>query len=390
VLVLPRSTNPADFSIYPDLNWAAPNPFSFAAGTLFYHLIGEKMSFKDNFIYRKRTKLSIALVFLSGLIAVSLTMVNRPTHVLAEAADLALVRAQYPVMSGSRIDSCNLCHTSSIPSLNPYGAAYKAAGRVRSALVTIQNADTDGDGFSNLAEISALTFPGNASDKPSAPTATRTSVPPTATRTNVPPTATRTNAPATATRTNVPLTATRTSIPPTATRTNAPATATRTNVPATATRTVSAPTATRAAVASATLTSPPATATRTAGVIATRTQISAPATRTITPRPAATRTKTVKPTTTCSKKDDSHEREHEKEDNFSSRRRTPTATACPPTHKKTPVPTRTPLYRCDDDCDNENEKDDLYTGGQPSLSLPTNNSLFDGISTWFDEIISPK
>ncbi|MEK7793045.1 MAG: hypothetical protein AAB353_00875, partial [Candidatus Hydrogenedentota bacterium] len=52
------------------------------------------------------------------------------------------------------------------PTLNLYGTAYKNAGRNSSALTTIQSLDSDGDGFSNLAEITALTFPGNIADFP--------------------------------------------------------------------------------------------------------------------------------------------------------------------------------------------------------------------------------
>jgi hypothetical protein len=131
------------------------------------------MNFKEVFTNRKWTKLSIVLVFLSALIAVGFIMANRPTYVLAEAADLALVRAQYPVMKGLRIDSCNLCHNS-IPGLNSYGAAYKSSGRNQTALVDIQNQDSDGDGWTNIQEIIALTFPGNPNDHPGANTATFT------------------------------------------------------------------------------------------------------------------------------------------------------------------------------------------------------------------------
>lgn len=119
----------------------------------------------------------------------------------------------FMVIFSSRIDSCSLCHTGSIPSLNPYGAAYNSAGRSPAALAAIESSDSDGDGFSNLVEITSLTFPGSSTDRPVS--ATATNVPPTATA--VPPTATAIPA----TVTGVPPTATNpaptvTGVPPTA------------------------------------------------------------------------------------------------------------------------------------------------------------------------------
>jgi hypothetical protein len=105
----------------------------------------------------------------------------------ANSSDIANAESKYPSIVGSRIDTCALCHTSSIPSLNPYGAAYKASGRNIAAFGAIESTDSDGDGFTNLQEIVALTFPGDASDHPAPPTAT---LPP-PTSTQAPPTATQ-------------------------------------------------------------------------------------------------------------------------------------------------------------------------------------------------------
>jgi DNA-binding NarL/FixJ family response regulator len=70
----------------------------------------------------------------------------------ANSNDWANAQAVFPVMVGSRIDNCALCHTNA-SALNPFGAAYKAAGRSQDALIAIQNLDSDGDGFTNLQEI---------------------------------------------------------------------------------------------------------------------------------------------------------------------------------------------------------------------------------------------
>jgi len=103
----------------------------------------------------------------------------RPAH--AVPAHLRSFEAAYPAAVGSRIDTCSLCHSSG-SARNTYGAAYKNAGH---QFAPIEADDSDGDGFTNLEEIVALTFPGNASDPPApqaSPTPTVTPLP-TATRT---------------------------------------------------------------------------------------------------------------------------------------------------------------------------------------------------------------
>ncbi len=66
--------------------------------------------------------------------------------------------------TGTRLDACTLCHTS-VPALNSYGTAYKAAGRTAQAFGTIESSDSDADFWTNIEEINARTFPGNAADK---------------------------------------------------------------------------------------------------------------------------------------------------------------------------------------------------------------------------------
>ena len=73
----------------------------------------------------------------------------------------------------SSYGSCDYCHNTygiqpphgTVP-LNPYGLAYKNAGRNQSALQAIEPLDSDGDGFGNLVEIKSLTFPGDPKDYP--------------------------------------------------------------------------------------------------------------------------------------------------------------------------------------------------------------------------------
>jgi len=64
--------------------------------------------------------------------------------------------------STTKLNTCSLCHPT-VPSLNPYGNAYKNNGR---NYQTIEPLDSDGDGFTNMVEINARTFPGNPASTP--------------------------------------------------------------------------------------------------------------------------------------------------------------------------------------------------------------------------------
>jgi hypothetical protein len=138
---------------------------------------------------RRKTKIrgvsyhTILIVTGALLLLAVMISLTKPQVGSAAPADLGSAVAKYPSLSGTSLQSCDLCHTASLPSLNPYGAAYKSKGRNTAAFGSIENLDSDGDGFSNIQEINALTFPGNPSSKPAAPTATN--VPP-PTSTNVP------------------------------------------------------------------------------------------------------------------------------------------------------------------------------------------------------------
>jgi hypothetical protein len=110
--------------------------------------------------------------------------------------DSIIFRTTYPDTVGTKLDSCATCHRSSSKpadpvtygscqwchyktnygadlsdatlrqTLNPYGLAYLDKGRNADALHTIDPFDSDGDDFSNQAEIAALTYPGDAKDDP--------------------------------------------------------------------------------------------------------------------------------------------------------------------------------------------------------------------------------
>jgi hypothetical protein len=105
--------------------------------------------------------------------------------------DVSKFLAVYPFAKSTKLDDCALCHPGSpngksgscdychqtyglkpphgnVP-LNPYGQAYKDAGRSEEALRNIENLNSDAsanDTYNNIQEIQALTFPGDPKDYP--------------------------------------------------------------------------------------------------------------------------------------------------------------------------------------------------------------------------------
>ena len=113
----------------------------------------------------------------------------------AGESDAPTFLSAYPNMAGTKLDSCTLCHTGGsytsggktttlgscqwchykygydksgdiTATLNPYGKDYLAQGRNVAALKTIETKDSDGDGFTNIVEINAVRYPGDATDDP--------------------------------------------------------------------------------------------------------------------------------------------------------------------------------------------------------------------------------
>ncbi len=67
---------------------------------------------------------------------------------------------------GTKLDSCATCHNDD-DSRNSYGAAVEGqAGATDARLAAVESLDSDGDGFSNIDEIDARTWPGDATDFP--------------------------------------------------------------------------------------------------------------------------------------------------------------------------------------------------------------------------------
>lgn len=111
-------------------------------------------------------------------------------------SDAAHFLAVYPDKAGTKLDHCSLCHSGGsyedskgktvtlgscqwchykygydakgeiLDTLNSYGLAYRSAGSSQSAITSIANLDSDGDGYKNGNEITATRYPGDADDTP--------------------------------------------------------------------------------------------------------------------------------------------------------------------------------------------------------------------------------
>ncbi|MEA2079858.1 MAG: hypothetical protein U9P00_08380, partial [Pseudomonadota bacterium] len=113
----------------------------------------------------KRRKLSTAVWLATGI----------PTLAATSAAwAVDQYQADFNALYGTgttALDSCLVCHTSTTGGArNSYGTDFETAktgnttDEVMTALGAIESLDSDGDGILNIAEINALTFPGDCAD----------------------------------------------------------------------------------------------------------------------------------------------------------------------------------------------------------------------------------
>ena len=118
-----------------------------------------------------------SLVMVAGLLAIFGGLAH------ARSSYLTSFNTQYGT-SGTVLDTCSTCHGSGGTSTwNPYGQAIRSLGSgvaITTRMTNVEPLDSDGDGFTNIAEITARTFPGDPASKP-APTDT---TPPTVSSTN--------------------------------------------------------------------------------------------------------------------------------------------------------------------------------------------------------------
>jgi hypothetical protein len=127
----------------------------------------------------RRTSQSIALL-VSAIVALALCWAAGPLIGMARNTYLGEARAHYPGITGSRIDNCRLCHLSLAGGgqINDFGWDWWNAGGDAAAFNLVEGLDSDADGYTNVEELIALTYPGDASDSPIyTPTSTATITP---------------------------------------------------------------------------------------------------------------------------------------------------------------------------------------------------------------------
>jgi len=96
------------------------------------------------------------------LIVAVLTFVFGASFALADPAAFGVFTTRYP---GTAYD-CTVCHGPGGPPTNPYGAALAPLPVTDAELAAIENVDSDGDTFTNLAEIQAGSLPGDPASVP--------------------------------------------------------------------------------------------------------------------------------------------------------------------------------------------------------------------------------
>lgn len=114
---------------------------------------------------------------MGGMLVVILLILLGLTQAMpasASSGHLFTARATYPFIVGTRLDSCSLCHSPYLPLLNYYGLTLWAYNH---DFQLIEVYDSDGDGWSNIDEITALTNPGDPHDRPAVWTPTPTATP---------------------------------------------------------------------------------------------------------------------------------------------------------------------------------------------------------------------
>ena len=126
----------------------------------------------------KKVPLSLSIAV---ILCMAITVIVGYGVTYASSGYLSQFNTRYGT-SGTALNTCTVCHTTT-PSRNSYGSAYGNNGRNFAA---IEPLDSDGDGFTNIVEINARTFPGNSASRPTStdtalPTVSAFSIPSTAT-----------------------------------------------------------------------------------------------------------------------------------------------------------------------------------------------------------------
>ncbi len=113
---------------------------------------------------KKRFAWLIAGGLAALLAAAALLAVSKPEPAQAKSNFMAAFAEAYSAAASAKLNDCQLCHTAgSVSALNDYGRDFQSHGH---SLQAIEAVDSDGDGWSNIVEINAATWPGALADHP--------------------------------------------------------------------------------------------------------------------------------------------------------------------------------------------------------------------------------
>ncbi len=108
------------------------------------------------------------------LAIVAAIVATAPLAASARGTFLTALEQRYPNIVGTAVDDCNTCHA--VSPYTSYGIALQAAGvatNAAAAIVAVEPLDSDGDGYTNAQELTAVppSFPGDVKSVPTPTTA---------------------------------------------------------------------------------------------------------------------------------------------------------------------------------------------------------------------------
>ena len=129
-------------------------------------MCGRMSKVKHYSLLKKENRMKVRIALLAFL----LTLVFAAPGALWASSSVQKSFATKYGLKGTALDACKTCHTSG-SKFNKYGTALSrkmATLTAAKALTKVQRLDSDKDGFTNIQEIKARTFPGLATSKPAA------------------------------------------------------------------------------------------------------------------------------------------------------------------------------------------------------------------------------
>lgn len=122
---------------------------------------------KNTRVLKHLAKVHVMITFICTLFLTTAIFIGWCGIAEAKNSDQSNFISKYGNIS---IANCSVCHPGyNTGQINQYGRDYKNNGRSTAALTLIESHDSDQDTFTNIAEINAETYPGDANSVPDVP-----------------------------------------------------------------------------------------------------------------------------------------------------------------------------------------------------------------------------